>query len=41
MRLMSFTVAGRPSFGVAIGDGVVDLGRRLSGRAASLKAFLA
>jgi len=41
MRLMSFTVAGRPSFGAAIGDGVVDLGRRLGGRAASLKAFLA
>jgi len=41
MRLMSFIHARRPSFGAAIGEGVVDLGRRLGGRAASLKSFLA
>jgi len=41
MKLASFTVAGRASYGVVVGDGVVDVGARLSARAPSLRAALA
>ncbi len=40
MRLTSFEHAGRASFGVLAGAGVVDLGARLKGRYDSLKALL-
>ncbi len=32
MKLLSFTQAGRDSWGAVVGDGVVDLGARLAGR---------
>lgn len=41
MRLMSFATASGPSYGLAVGDGVVDLGRRLEGRFAGLRGMLA
>ncbi len=31
MRVMSFTIDGRPSFGLAAGDGVIDAAKRLDG----------
>jgi 2-keto-4-pentenoate hydratase/2-oxohepta-3-ene-1,7-dioic acid hydratase in catechol pathway len=31
MRVMSFTIDGHPSFGLATGDGVIDAGKRLDG----------
>ena len=30
MKLVSFTAAGRNSYGAVVGDGIVDLGRRQS-----------
>jgi hypothetical protein len=32
MKLISFAVSGRSSYGAVVGDGVVDLGRRLGDR---------
>jgi 2-keto-4-pentenoate hydratase/2-oxohepta-3-ene-1,7-dioic acid hydratase in catechol pathway len=40
MKLMSFERAGKPGFGVVVGDGVIDLGRALEGRFADLLALL-
>ena len=40
MKLMSFERAGKASFGVVVGEGVVDLGLALEGRFADLKALL-
>jgi 2-keto-4-pentenoate hydratase/2-oxohepta-3-ene-1,7-dioic acid hydratase in catechol pathway len=39
MRLMSFKSAGRPSFGIAVADGVID-GRRLGGGTRTLRDAL-
>lgn len=41
MKLLSFRREGRKSYGVAVGDGVVDVGQRLGGRYGDLKAVLA
>jgi 2-keto-4-pentenoate hydratase/2-oxohepta-3-ene-1,7-dioic acid hydratase in catechol pathway len=41
MRLMSFKAAGRESFGLAVGAGVVDAGRRLQGTRTLRDALLA
>ena len=41
MRLMSFATARGPSFGLATGEGVLDLGRRLGGRFGSVRGVLA
>lgn len=41
MRLVSFTAAGRKSFGLWTDSGVVDLGRRLGGRHRSLRDLVA
>jgi len=41
MRLASFRVRGRESFGLVIGDGVFDLGGRLATRDGSLRELLA
>jgi 2-keto-4-pentenoate hydratase/2-oxohepta-3-ene-1,7-dioic acid hydratase in catechol pathway len=41
MKLVSFTVSGRSSYGAVIGDGVVDLGRRLGDRYPTLRAAIA
>jgi 2-keto-4-pentenoate hydratase/2-oxohepta-3-ene-1,7-dioic acid hydratase in catechol pathway len=40
MRLMSFQRNGRPGFGVVVGDGVVDAGRRLAGSPRTLRDAL-
>src|SRR5690606_37453619 len=40
MRLVSFERGGAVGFGIAVGDGVVDLGARFAGRASSLKSLL-
>jgi len=40
MRLMSFTIDGRPSFGLAAGDGVIDAGKRLDGEFRGLRDAL-
>jgi 2-keto-4-pentenoate hydratase/2-oxohepta-3-ene-1,7-dioic acid hydratase in catechol pathway len=40
MRLASFTIRGRPSYGAVIGDGIVDLRVRFGGRFASLLDLL-
>jgi 2-keto-4-pentenoate hydratase/2-oxohepta-3-ene-1,7-dioic acid hydratase in catechol pathway len=40
MKLASYLVDGRVSFGVVTGDGVVNMNRRLGGRATSLKEAL-
>ena len=40
MRIASYTTAEGPSFGLVVGDGVVDLRRRLGERHASLRAVL-
>ncbi len=40
MRLVSFTRNGTAGFGIAVADGIVDLGARLGPRAHSLKALL-
>src|SRR5262249_21544307 len=41
MKLASFTVSGRPSYGIVVGDGLVDLGARLGDRYPDLRAALA
>ncbi len=41
MKLMSFEIAGRRSFGAVAGQGVVDLGRRLAGQCADLRTLIA
>jgi 2-keto-4-pentenoate hydratase/2-oxohepta-3-ene-1,7-dioic acid hydratase in catechol pathway len=41
MRLVSFEKRGRPSFGVVVGQGVVDAGPRLAGKPSSLRQALA
>jgi 2-keto-4-pentenoate hydratase/2-oxohepta-3-ene-1,7-dioic acid hydratase in catechol pathway len=41
MKLMSFATSGRSSYGAVVGDGVVDLGRRLGDRFPSLRAAIA
>jgi 2-keto-4-pentenoate hydratase/2-oxohepta-3-ene-1,7-dioic acid hydratase in catechol pathway len=40
MRLMSFLAGGRSSFGIVAGDGVVDAGKRLGSRFATLRDAL-
>jgi 2-keto-4-pentenoate hydratase/2-oxohepta-3-ene-1,7-dioic acid hydratase in catechol pathway len=40
MRVMSFTIDGRPSFGLAAGNGVVDAGKRLAGEFRGLRDVL-
>ena len=40
MRLASYNMRGRPSFGVVVGDGIVDLRARLS-RFSSFSTFSA
>jgi 2-keto-4-pentenoate hydratase/2-oxohepta-3-ene-1,7-dioic acid hydratase in catechol pathway len=40
MRIASYMTAEGPSFGLVVGDGIVDLRRRLGGRYASLRAVL-
>ena len=40
MRLMSFERNGRPGFGIVVGDGVVDAGRRLAGNPRTLRDAL-
>jgi len=40
MRLMSFTIGGRASFGLASDQGVIDAGKRLSGEFRSLRDAL-
>jgi 2-keto-4-pentenoate hydratase/2-oxohepta-3-ene-1,7-dioic acid hydratase in catechol pathway len=40
MRLISFERGGKASFGLVVGEGVIDLGRALEGRHADLKALL-
>ena len=41
MKLASFMVGGRRSFGVVSGDGIIDLGRRLEDRCPTLRAAIA
>src|ERR1700719_88194 len=41
MKLISFTASGRNSYGAVVGDGVVDLGRRLRDRYPTLRAAIA
>jgi 2-keto-4-pentenoate hydratase/2-oxohepta-3-ene-1,7-dioic acid hydratase in catechol pathway len=41
MKLISFAVSGRSSYGAVVGDGVVDLGRRLGDRYPTLRAAIA
>lgn len=41
MKLMSFAASGRRSYGAVVGDGVVDLSRRLGDRLPSLRAAIA
>jgi 2-keto-4-pentenoate hydratase/2-oxohepta-3-ene-1,7-dioic acid hydratase in catechol pathway len=41
MRLASFERKGRPGFGIVAGDGVIDAGARLSGKASTLREALA
>jgi 2-keto-4-pentenoate hydratase/2-oxohepta-3-ene-1,7-dioic acid hydratase in catechol pathway len=41
MKLASYLANGRPSFGVVTDDGIVNMNRRLGGRATSLKEALA
>jgi len=41
MKLVSFAAAGRHSYGVLVGDGIVDLGRRLGDRCPTLRAAIA
>ncbi len=40
MKLVSFERRGAPGFGIVVSEGVVDLGRRLEGRASSLEQAL-
>jgi hypothetical protein len=39
MKLVSFTASGRNSYGAVVGDGVVDLGRRLGDRYPTLRGY--
>jgi 2-keto-4-pentenoate hydratase/2-oxohepta-3-ene-1,7-dioic acid hydratase in catechol pathway len=41
MKLLSFHIEGRASYGLLRGDEIVDLGRRLADRAPTLKALIA
>lgn len=41
MKYASFLVAGRPSYGIVSGDGVIDLGKRFGADFPDLKALLA
>jgi 2-keto-4-pentenoate hydratase/2-oxohepta-3-ene-1,7-dioic acid hydratase in catechol pathway len=41
MKLLSFAQGGRQSFGIVTDEGVVDLGRRMAGRHASLQDLIA
>jgi 2-keto-4-pentenoate hydratase/2-oxohepta-3-ene-1,7-dioic acid hydratase in catechol pathway len=41
MKLASFTVSGRASYGIVVGDGLVDVGARLGTRYPTLRAALA
>jgi 2-keto-4-pentenoate hydratase/2-oxohepta-3-ene-1,7-dioic acid hydratase in catechol pathway len=41
MKLVSFSAAGRSSYGAVVGDGIVDLGRRLGSRHPTLRSALA
>src|SRR5271166_3382697 len=41
MKLVSFSAAGRSSYGVVVGDGIVDLGRRLGDRYPTLRTAIA
>src|SRR5437763_11935717 len=40
MKLVSFAVSGRSSYGAVVGDGIVDLGRRLGDRHPTLRAAI-
>ena len=40
MRLISFEIDGRPSYGIAVGDGVIDAGKRLGGTHRGLRDVL-
>ncbi len=41
MKLVSFSAAGRNSWGAVVGDGIVDLGRRLGARHPTLRSAIA
>jgi 2-keto-4-pentenoate hydratase/2-oxohepta-3-ene-1,7-dioic acid hydratase in catechol pathway len=41
MKIASFEISGRPSYGVVVGDGIVDVGARLGARYPTLRAVLA
>ncbi len=41
MKIASYTARGKPAFGAVVGDGVVDLTRRLDGRFSTLREALA
>ncbi|MBV8934773.1 MAG: fumarylacetoacetate hydrolase family protein, partial [Alphaproteobacteria bacterium] len=41
MKLISFAASGRNSYGVLVGDGIVDLGRQLGERFPTLRAAIA
>jgi 2-keto-4-pentenoate hydratase/2-oxohepta-3-ene-1,7-dioic acid hydratase in catechol pathway len=41
MKLVSFTSSGRASYGVVVGDGLIDIGRRLGARFPTLRAAIA
>jgi len=41
MKLVSFTATGRDSYGAVVGDGIVDLGRRLGDRYPTLRSAIA
>ena len=41
MKLASFTVSDRASYGIVVGDGIVDVGARLGARYSTLRAALA
>src|SRR6202011_6413467 len=41
MKLASFEVGGRASYGIVVGDGVVDVGARFGARYPTLRAALA
>jgi 2-keto-4-pentenoate hydratase/2-oxohepta-3-ene-1,7-dioic acid hydratase in catechol pathway len=40
MKLVSFALSGRPSYGIVVGDGIFDLGRRLGERYPTLRAAI-
>ena len=41
MKLASFEIKGRASYGVVVGDGVIDVGARSGARHPTLRAVLA